>query len=232
MIRSAVFALAILMAAPGSAAIVKVRYDGVVGNSSSLTNVFGDVPTLTGLTYRADLVYDTSLGNLVEGPGYSFRQGGPLFGGSNPFLSGSLTINGVTVDLMGGNYSQIGGWSTPSFSQTYHDTNYNVTADGFQTENWLVQYINIYSEQIPLDIDGPLDFTATPADQGVGYFSIFQRNVDTNQYLSSANGDLIPNRVRISLLSSNVPEAPTWALYILGFGVVGTTLRRRTPAAA
>lgn len=48
------------------------------------------------------------------------------------------------------------------------------------------------------------------------------------------NSQLGPNSpiYRISFSSAAVPEPPTWAMFILGFGVIGSQLRRRRPRVA
>ncbi len=87
------------------AAIVDVTYTGTVTQGWDQTGIFGIVDNsgnaYVGDSYVANYMFDTTLGTTLSSPGENYAYGGTQipFPAPNPGLSGSITINGVTVPI-------------------------------------------------------------------------------------------------------------------------------------
>lgn len=147
----------------------------------------------------------------VSGSGFIFQtgsngQGAALPGNNTPYLSvlgnGAATIN----------FSQV--VRSLAFDFSTLDT-YNMLTVNFSTG--------------PSDMVSGDDFLAAGAPNGATSGS-FRVNGDGRLITSITLGST-SNSFEVDNLSiSAVPEASTWAMMIVGFGLVGSAMRRRTTA--
>jgi PEP-CTERM motif len=205
-----------------------------------VTGVFGPAgASLTGKQVTA--VYtltDPTPGAFVSNNGIiGETYGGTLYGRPIPVVS-SVTINGVTrtvaVDTQAvGIVRQI---NDTGYDQVYHHTEdrrlATTTVPGVLNvlEAWVNSTVhNIVNSSNYTD---PLDYTVQPGDGVSGYFSIYTVNYQ-DVILENAYGNFSPERVTIQLAAvAAVPEPASWMMLIVGFGVVGATLRRRHQSVA
>jgi hypothetical protein len=214
---------------PAHAEIVNVTYTGVVTASVDATGLFGIVDPNTsytgpswpgaspsssgayvGMSYTAHYLFDTSLGISVITPTDQDIYGGAAFGVATPLLSATVTINGHTESVSGGDWGEIWGQSgrQSHFAQTYIPYVYN---------NYLWNYV---TGSLPAEVAGPINYTS----------------VDPNTPGSYAEYSLtdVPNGLRTDMLASiqtltvsAVPEPSTWAMMMVGFCGLGFLAYRR-----
>jgi hypothetical protein len=128
--------------------------------------------------------------------------------GGQYFLSGFSLVDRVTSG--GGNGSFVGGTSdfTTSFSLTYY-SDATFTTPGLSY---------IFSKSTPLAPTGPSDFAFSGALGG--------GKVQYVRYSVLGTNGVNPGLSNLSFAGS-VPEASTWAMMLLGFGLMGFGLRYR-----
>jgi hypothetical protein len=83
----------------------------------------------------------------------------------------------------------------------------------------------------PGKLDGETGFLAYLFGSGSGYDGGAGYATDGTEVLADGNSFFIPAQFRGDVTFSAAPEPATWGLMILGFGAIGTSLRRRRPAA-
>jgi hypothetical protein len=218
-LRSILLASALLAATPAQAATYIITYQGTVYGSygSSLDGLgFTAVYTLT----------DPLPGAILYGDGstYAATYGGSYYSAPSP-VSATLTINGITRAFSGDEqnyaeqYNDYGG----SFDEVRHYSGDIKVINGSYVSNYIQNYISSYSNDFLSSIDytSPLSYTVQAGDTGYGYFRFYAPDG------GYANGYLNSTSVTIAALAGGVPEPATWALMILGFGLVGGVLRRQ-----
>jgi hypothetical protein len=221
---------AFAVAQPASAAIIELTSTGTLSSGFDQSGRFGAANTdLTGLAYSAVEYFDTSLGFYTDrgALGDNIVGGTGSVTGAPGFAWGSLTINGVTVDIQGDTFSFLiaspGATSVGSLLDQVHDGGFETTAqldihlnptvvlplysiyDGFHGDCLGVAVCNGGFLFAKTSVSGPL----------VVYY----------QDHGGFHGDSYDIRVL-----GAVPEPATWAMMIVGFGLVGGSLRRRPSA--
>ncbi|MEH2608016.1 PEPxxWA-CTERM sorting domain-containing protein [Bradyrhizobium sp. AZCC 1693] len=214
--------------APAGATIVTVTYNGTVASGDDPIGFFHAGDHLDGAAYKAVYVFDTSLGETLNSPGWNYALGGSFFGSPSPALSATFTINNVSLDFVP---NKLG------FIQGIHDTGSLIQHDikrlaqlGPTTETVnLIHRLDRLDSLFPSSLDGPFSHTVDSKDGIFAIVDIEYRNFVTGMYSAYVHARLTPTNVTIS---SGVPEPSTWAMMILGFAGIGYGVyRRRKPAA-
>jgi len=234
-----------VMAGPAQAATYLITYKGVVTSGVDGAGVFGAVGAdLTGKAFTS--VY--TLNDAVPGASYQYysmqstAESGPSQGPS-PLLA-KFTINGISKELTG----RVAGSQSTRFaflpskdytiSNTVNDL-YN-NEDGSSVYDSLKNVINNIGNSMFPSVSFGNDFSHTleDGDFSTGYNtsgSYYLYGVWTPDYVSNS-WNYVETRIDLSNLSVSsvlapvipaVPEPVTWAMMVLGFGVVGGAMRRR-----
>jgi hypothetical protein len=214
---------AMLLATSAQAAIHTVTITGVVDSGYDQTGIFG-VPdaVLSGLAFTSVYKYDTSLGQRFVDPGVSDNlQGGTNFGISNPVIAASITIAGLKLDYLA-TYVGVANSNSGSFTMVSYDQDSSDPAL-FQ-QHALYNIVELDGLPVGLDI-----YLPTTAVGGIGLFDLVISENATGTTSLNTYGWLTNQTLTVS---GGVPEPQSWELMILGFGMVGATLRRRQVATA
>lgn len=203
--KTALLAAALLaVAAPAAAANLIVNGDFETGSLAGWT--------LDDIGSGSWYVIGNGAGTALNGfftptlaGGGSFVAMTDQFGPGSHTLSQTLALSGGSFKLT---FDALG--NDTSNSGGAPDQQYIVSVDGTRIAGPIID-----------PAWGSYSFTLS-LSAGVHTFS-FQENDDRNFYSGGLDN--------VSLTAA-VPEAPTWAMLIAGFGLVGTALRRRTAVAA
>lgn len=190
-----------------AAIVVSVTYSGTVDSGYDNTGQFGAVGDLSGASFVAKYLFDTSKGFTYADGRTAYASGGTMYGNDSPLIGASLAINGNGLVAFGGNVqSQIYTFQDPSFSEQFSGAEDN-SSDVY---NYVLDY--------SLQSFGSPSFASYDADvstfQNGGYFST-----------PGAYGYLTNSHLAIS--SGAVPEPASWAMMVGGFGMIGGAMRRR-----
>lgn len=254
-------ALFLCAAAPAGAKLVKFSVTGVITDGGDggndlvdVTNgpggyaevfapgsIFGTLGDLTGKTVTFSLIYDTNSPFLPIGSGgvfedaigdwaYSLKPTITVGGVTREILHVEPVFNGIALDAMlalsdGSSDALAGHFNSFAFSGDVI-TNYTTAAFGF--DGLLPAGFFSTDAFLPGQLPGPGYGFASAAATGSGTFSkVYQSCFLTCSYKSAtATFDL----TRVSF--GAVPETATWVLLLVGFGLVGTTFRRRSATVA
>jgi hypothetical protein len=228
-ILGAVAALA--AAQPAAAAIYQVTSTGTLKNGFDQTGMFGAANSdLTGAVYSVVEYFDTDLAKLS-------LSGNVLYGGADtdspPQIGhGVLTVNGVSIAIAGTDFAYLssptGGSSSGYLLNQTQTSTLEVTyelivkADGHGPIAPLATLPNWSGDCLGVDFcGGGFSFSSVSLNPGGGSTVNWQN-------LGYFDGETFDVRV----VSGGVPEPATWAMMIVGFGLVGSALRRRMVAAA
>ncbi len=226
--RSIRLAGALLAATPAHAATYIITYEGTVANSHDNAGIFGGSgSSLDGLDFTAVYTLTDPLpGALSSGDGstYAGTHGGSHYSAPSP-VSATLTINDIT-QAFSGDYLGVAAQQNDyggSLDQVSHSSRDHMVINGTDIYNGLDNQIFSYSNDFISSIDytSPLSYTAQAGDWGDGSFQIYSPGG------GYTFGELHPTSVTIAPLASAVPEPATWALTILGFGLMGGVMRRQ-----
>jgi len=196
-----------------------LTYQGIVTAGSDNFGAFGELGSLAGSAFTATLTFDTDFIGRSTTIYQDRLDGGSEF--SLPtFLSTQLTIGGITQSF-DGPYRQTLVRSDSLIGGFVSDV--NVIAAPPSTP--------VGSNQFALFLNG--DLGAKPslerngtwtATDSTGHFQLSQYDSTKAAYVA-ASGKLYAQTATLS--GGVVPEPATWAVMILGFGAVGTAIRRR-----
>ena len=214
---SVALGLAVLAATPSEAALRLAIYTGTLDFGTDVTGEFGAPLTdLTGKAFVARFTYNTARGQRVTVPGaYDVAYGGAGIGTSNPILKSTLTIAGVTRDFV------------PRYTgtvQTSSGIHHNSSGYGSDA-SYVYQHSLYMSAFTPLPLANSIEAVFPERDSvpaGGGLFQLWTFDKSGN-FLNQARGGLVPLTFEVSA----VPDSASWGLMILGFGLLGSSLRYR-----
>jgi hypothetical protein len=232
---------ALALASAAQAATYIITYSGTgLNGATDVTGVFGVAgASLDGIHVEAKFfLTDPTPGAFVSNNGtVGETYGGTLYGRPIPVVS-SVTIKGVTrtvaVDTEAVGIARQ--TNSAGFDQVYHHTEDRrlATANVFGVLNVLEGSLGSAVNNIvnSSNYTDPLDYVVQPGDSPFGNFLIYTVNAQ-DVIQEYAFGNFAPERVTIQLAAAPaVPEPASWAMAIVGFGVVGATLRRSKRAGA
>jgi hypothetical protein len=234
-VKFSVFAAlaAFAIAQPASAAILELTSTGTLKDGFDQSGRFGTANTdLTGMAYSLVEYFDTSLGlhtdrgalgdNIVGGTG--------SVTGAPGLASAILTINGISATIYGDFFSYLiaspGATSTGYVSSQAEVGNVETTASVVLNLNPTV-ILPLYS------VFDTFHGDCLGADHCAGGFLFAQTSGSPNVVHYDDHGAFVVESYDLRTLPRTaVPEPATWAMMIVGFGLVGATLRRRAAVAA
>jgi hypothetical protein len=233
---AALLAAGTLLAAPAHAVLMMQTYTGSVSSGSDFGGAFGPANTdLTGASFTATFVFDTTLGNTTTGAtvpsGGTFvlLAGGtspsdPYFNTPTPLVSATLSIGGsAAVSFAGGQEDRtaIRSFPVPGLAPSEY---FASTLSDIGT--FLTVFARSFDETFLDDLTHEFSYDILP---GVVVGDQF-RIVDPVTFSDTARGVLTPTRLVVSVFDPGTPEIPlpaTLPLFAGGLGVLGLLTRRR-----
>lgn len=236
-------AAAAVVSTPASAGITIVTYEGLVRTGYDYTGYFGQAErALDGAHFSARYVLsDDGAAGITFNPPTSSEFDLLHLGAGATLTGASITIFGVTRELScagAGDYCAVthhqsanegGVWGVSTSLQSFGVDARIPTITDSQSLN-----LSLTSSSNPVtpsfDYRIPFTYSFQPGDVAAGSLAI-ARYVDPvvgpgGFYTDRVIAQLAPTSVAVS-----VPEPGTWGLMLLGFGVAGVALRRRTLSA-
>lgn len=241
-------ALSLGLAVSAKAEIVTVTYQGVVASGVDQTGLFGlgvgknltgDAYTIVFTINDAVSAYKSDtpglLSQIVGGTEY------PSPTGHQSPVSAAITIKGHTV-LVPGVY-QGAVWQEEHNPPNPHAELFEMARDNMDDGvNTHQDYIfnQMLAWTVPMmtseNYHVPMSYTVQPGKNVVhGEFSDYVYNDATHIYSTNIDAMLRPESITITDGVPNVPSVPepaTWAMLILGVGMIGCAARRRNEAMA
>lgn len=184
--------------------------DGRVWTGTDGDGLFGTAgANLSGDSYTAVFTADSTLGKSFASD-YLFRAGGTAYGASSPIVSATLTINGHTTTFSPG-------WS----DEVFYESSYRAG----DPQDLLVEAVGA--------VWGQNGFSGEGINVGtIGQNLFTSAGGGTSLLLSDGTATITPDDIPSTVLPTiggdgpAVPEPSTWTMLILGFGLLGTLLRR------
>ena len=231
---------AAVVASPAEAATYVITYTGHVTSGYDQTGVFGTAgANLAGLAFTAVYTLTAPMpGAQTYNDGITgYIAGGTDYARPSP-MSGTITIGGLTFSNVGNSASetrQVNGLTNPSYGidQIFHYANNNSISQETLDEVRFFNTIYSYTNNIinSSDYTDALNYIPQTGDISYGYFRTFEYDYINDQYLKNTVAELSNDRVTIAEVSP-VPEPASWTMMILGFGLAGGAMRRRTATMA
>lgn len=222
-INTLLAAVGVISTTVAHAAILTVTYAGTVASGTDSSGVFGLAgQSLTGLSYTAVFIVDTSRGSrFYSPPALDNVIGGDYQGNDSPSLGATLTINGIAFAFNGQNLGIQSNYAGRSEIASYAS---DLAQNGAFDASFIGNAIAVVD--LPYDMETP--YSGTGSRSSGGYTNDFQIAYGPGNMMTSyATGRLSPTSVAVQL---GVPEPTTWGLMIIGFGIMGLALRRRGTA--
>lgn len=213
-------AAALLAVSPASAAVMMATFYGSTDfGGYDYAGLFGTPDS--SLAYKSmslTFVYDTARGDRVTTADEDMVA---KFGGTNPILSASITIDGVTLDL-----------DLPDYGYASSTDNYWTWLSARRTNP--ANYDNELSAMvIGSGMPGDLETPFTAYGYGGGSLRLWS---PTSFAEALAETDFNLGGVEVTYVGPSgpgpVPEPSAWLLMIAGFGLAGAALRARRRALA
>ena len=213
------------------AAIMEMLYQGTVRNTIDYSGMFGagiGAGVLDGKAFSASFLYDSDTGLTATNATQNDLYGGTAYGAASPFVSGVMTINGISIALQ----------VKQRFIATHTSASYGSSAfvlaeklgvTGSPVHSFIDITVNAAAGAIPLGFGTP--YAATPVTS-TGAFSFFQGNPFASGFLYRADGQITVSSV---LVRQYVPAAvplPATGVMLLGAIAGIAALRRRGQAKA
>jgi|GEM_PF-4066139 len=212
-------ATGVMVAEGASAAQLVMTFTGTATSIADPTNMLGLAPGVTSAAFVDTFTFDLSTPGAFTTPTQVF--GGSNFGIPSPLVGSKLTINGHTVDFLGGHGDQ---------------AYYGPLSSGPGVEAFLgpgftgPYYFNhvVLTTALATTLDVPFSASGT----GLGSFQICPSAASCSTVSQLLAGDFSP-ATYVAKISSPALEPATWALSVLGLGVAGAAMRRaRRPGGA
>ncbi|WP_226895905.1 MULTISPECIES: PEPxxWA-CTERM sorting domain-containing protein [Sphingosinicellaceae] len=188
---------------------------GNAENISDNADVFGygTDQRLTDKSFVETFIVNTSAVNAFGPQTSTGVSSNSIFGGSPPYaVGGTLTINGRSFSTAGSNYSSL-------YTMGDYQILSNDMVRGSGDNNF---YVDLTGAGFPATVDQPISL-ALAAGQAANV-SFIDNN--SGGEISAAIGNLYPTQLTVSVAAA-VPEPSIWGAMILGFGMVGASIRRR-----
>jgi hypothetical protein len=219
----AIAAAALLGASAANATLGEAVFTGYVQAGVGATGPFGEIG---GQAFTAIYDFDTSLGHHDLSPGVEeVNYGGTITGqATNPMLSASLTINGITQTFNPSAYGNDQTFTqfvgTPSGPQLSDDILFVAQGPGGE----LLNYFNTAPGLMGGDFSH--SFSVTPS--GPGVIGTVGTLYEPGQGGVSLDADHLTVTMQLGDQGAGgVPEPAAWALMLMGFGGLGAMLRRK-----
>lgn len=209
-----------------------MTYDGVVRTALGPSSLFGAPATeLVGSAYRAVYLFDTEVGRTAREATFQSVAGGTDIDEPSPWLGASLTVNGVTVQLLGDKRSVAATASGQNFARVSSVAVHNPDPDSFgeRSQMWHSIFVPRGTSAIATRLDQPFVYDLSPGDVIERADFEIREPLDVRRLCCTTQFSFTPQRVTVALA---VPEPATWAMMVTGFGLLGAALRRRQYARA
>ena len=225
------FALVAAIVAAPCSALTRVTYIGVLSEGKDIAGVFGTPGSLIGKSVTFSMTFDYSLGRTLP------NGSGTLYGTNpttleTPGRSGVVTVGGTSYTIAGAHvegytFIKHGGSIYPDGFEHMFDS-FNCPVEGcFSNNNYAESYIRAnVSSRSPgfLSSSDPrqsVSYVPVIGDSAFGEFHIARLDPEIFNNVELAYGAFRPTSVVIS----SVPDAPTWSLILVGFGLIGAVCR-------
>lgn len=194
-----------------SADIITLTYTGSVSGDVTNQNKIDGLDLFGGGKLNGDkftlvYVFNTSTGSYIAGTTSS------TYSGTTGTVT--LTINGKSVTLTGNDDST----DDASHSGVFSSTSQTIETNGPDNMKITESVFTTSSPGIPGSIDAPYTFNGS----STGLFTIYGSGDRKSQVILDAT-----KVVETIGPVSGVPEPATWAMMLIGFGLVGVKLHRR-----
>lgn len=213
----------VVTSAPAAAVVRVATYTGTLASGYDLAGIFGAANSdLTNLPYVATITYDTLKGlRYINGAGYPGSdevQGGTFNGLSSPITDFKVTIKSMNYSFVFSYFSDV---TTASTLQQNYSSASASGQDGFSD----FVYVQAFGSGLfPISLETNFlstadlrgDFNIISADHQV---ILAQGRLNSPGVYSVS--DPLPPAV------NTVPEPTSWAMFIAGFGLIGSMLRTR-----
>lgn len=204
--------------APASAAIDLIAtFRGTVATAEG-SGIFSDVQV--GDSWLATYYFDADLGESYTSSNNYILFGGEFNHTPTPLISATLAIGSADPQIMPGDFL-----STISIS-TFFGTGFNVYTDALHRlpvpQETIFGNIARFPGLPPFVFGEPISFTATDPEF---WLAVYDRTIPEGfgTTLERYTADI----TSVSINSvSGIPEPATWAMMVVGFGIVGSLLRR------
>ena len=227
-------ALSVMTPIAAQAAQFLITYSGTT-SGRDFTGVFGDANSfINEAAFKA--VYTLTLptpGAVEQTDGSTFYRlfGGTLHGTSSPIFA-ELTINGITRTVSGQYNGTIYTAMQPGNHFLGHAANENTGTDGsdFIISNFI--YHNIESSVnafvTSLDPTKPYSYAIKLEDRQRSLWQFAKFDGTGNRFIERANGTMTSESVTVEAVTVGaIPEPATWLMMIVGFGMVGASIRSK-----
>ena len=223
-------ALSALTPIAAQAAQFVITYRGIVDGNDT-TGAFGAPNTsLTGAAFTAIYLLNTATaGSTTLTDGLSFSQilGGTRSNTVSP-VSASLTINGFTRAINGlasGEALLVDYDPGAGADVIEHRASDNGDSTTSTTDNYMYHTVNDTTGTFLSSVNWGSSFTYnTNPNDNIAFFQFSTRNNATGLDEEYANGLMNIESVTVASVGA-IPEPATWLMMIVGFGMVGASIR-------
>jgi hypothetical protein len=225
--RSAIVAGGMLiLATAANADVVTITITGTldsfVGHDSiDQLGMFGAVnANLDGDAFTIVSTLNNDIGHIVTSPGDTRITGGTNVLYPTPSISNVVTVNGTSVTIDGSFIAAYELFQTGSISglEDYVEDNNGTSIGQVMIDNLIVK-----TPALPGNFSTDFTYNLVPGDSCSGCEIEFDQ-IPTSGPELTTHGYLDVSSVSVSV--SGAPEPTTWAMFLLGFGAVGGTLRK------